>query len=78
MLQRFHAHQPVGCEHARVPGDGCAHIVAAHAAGGAVGHDVQANAGGHEVEGAGCAVDAASVIVGALIVAGQSALMSGK
>ena len=78
MPQRFHSHRAVGGVHARVPGDGCAGVVAAHAAGGAVGHDVQANAGGHEVEGAGCAVDAASVIVGALIVAGQSALMSGK
>ncbi len=79
MLQRFHAHQPVGYKHARVPGDGCAGVVAAHAAGGAVGHDVQASAGGHEVEGAGGAVDAAaSVIVGTLIAAGQSALMAGK
>ena len=78
MLQRFHPHQQVDGEHARVPGDGCAGVVAAHAAGGAVGHDVQANAGGHEVEGAGCAVDAASVVVGALIAAGPSALMAGK
>ena len=78
MLQCFHPHQPVGGEHARVPGDGCAGVVAAHAAGGAVGHDVQANAALHEVEGAGCAVDAASVVVGTLIAAGPSALMAGK
>ena len=78
MPQRVHAHQPVGCKHARVPGDGCAGVVAAHAAGGAVGHDVRANAARHEVEGAGGVVDAASVIVGALMAARQSALMAGK
>ena len=78
MPQRVHPHQPVGWEHARVPGDDCACVVAAHAAGGAVGHDVQANAAGHEVEGAGGAVDAASVVVGTLIAAGHSALMAGE
>jgi hypothetical protein len=78
MFQHVHPNRAVGCKHARVPGDGCAGVVAAHAAGGAVGHDVQANAGDHEVEGAGCAVDAASVILGTLIAAGQSALMAGK
>ena len=78
MLQRVHTHFLVYGAHARVPGDDCAGVVAARAAGGAVGHDFQANAGGHEVEGAGCAVDAASVVVGALIAAGPSALMAGK
>ena len=58
MPQRIHPHQPLGGAHARVPGDDCAGVVAAHAAGGAVGHDPQANAAGHEVEGAGCAVEA--------------------
>ncbi len=53
MLHRVHPHAAVGGEHARVPADDCAHIVAAHAAGGAVGHDVQANAARHEVEGSG-------------------------
>ena len=78
MLQRFHAHQRVGGVHARVPGDDCAGVVAAHAAGGAVGHDVQANAARHDVEGAGGAVEAASVVVGALMAARQSALMAGQ
>ena len=78
MLQRFHPHQPVGGEHARVPGDDRAGVVAAHAAGGAVGHDVQASAARHEVEGAGGAVGAVSVIVAALMAARQSALMAGK
>ena len=64
-LKKFrvvHPNSYVEILHARVPGDGCAGVVAAHAAGGAVGHDVQANAAGHEVEGAGCADDAASVV----------------
>ena len=78
MPQRVHPHPPVGCEHARVPGDGCACVVAAHAAGGAVGHDLKANAARHDVEGAGGAVDAASVVVGALMAARQSALMAGE
>ena len=56
--------------HARVPGDDCAAVVAAYAAGGAVGHDVQANAGGHEVEGAGGAVEAAKFkLLGTLMAA---------
>ena len=70
--------EPVGCAHARVPGDDCAGVVAAHAAGGAVGHDLQANAARHEVEGAGGAVEAASVVVGALMAARQSPLMAGE
>jgi hypothetical protein len=43
-----------------------------------VGHDVQANASGHEVEGAGGAVDVASQVVRALMLARQSALMAGQ
>ena len=77
MLQRVHTHFLVDSIHARVPGDDCACVVAAHAAGGAVGHDLQANAGGHEVEGAGCAVDAASVVVGALMAVRQSRTRAG-
>ena len=70
MPQRVHTHQPVGCEHARFPGDDCAGVIAAHAAGGAVGHDVQANAAGHEVEGAGGTVEAAkSKLLGTLMAA---------
>ena len=71
MPQRVHPHQRVGCEHARVPGDDCAGVVAAHAAGGAVGHDLQANAARHDVEGAGGAVEVESVVVGALMAARQ-------
>jgi hypothetical protein len=78
MQQRVHPHPAVVGAHARVPGDGCAGVVAAHAAGGAVGHDVQANAASHEVEGAGGAVDAASVVVGTLTAARHSPLMAGE
>ena len=39
--------------HARVPGDDCVGVVAAGAAGGAVEHDLQANAAAHEVGQAG-------------------------
>ncbi len=60
MLQRLHSHRAVGSLHARVPGDDCADIVAAHAARCAVGHDLQENAAGHEVERAGAVVDAAN------------------
>ena len=78
MQQCVQPHRAVDGAHTRVPGDDCAGVVAAHAAGGAVGHDVQANAAGHEVEGAGGAVEAASVVVGALMAARQSALMAGQ
>ena len=78
MLQRVYTHFLVHGAHARVPGDDCAGVVAARAAGGAVGHDLQANAARHEAEGAGGAVEAVSVVVGALMVARQRALMAGK
>jgi hypothetical protein len=45
-------------------------------AGGAAGRDLQANAAGHEVERAGGAVEAASVVVWVLMAARQSALMA--
>ena len=77
MQQRVHSHHPVDYAHARVPGDDCAGVVAAHAAGGAVGHDVQANAARHEVEGAGGAIEAASVVVGTLMAARQSRTRAG-
>ncbi len=50
MLQHVHPHAAMDGLHARVPDDDCAAVVAAHAAGGAVGHDVQANVAGHEVK----------------------------
>ena len=77
MLQRFHPHQPVGSRHTRVPGDDCAAVVAAHAAGGAVGHD-QINAASHEGEGAGGAVEAASLVAETLQAARQSPLLARK
>ena len=49
--------------HARVPADDCAVVVAAHAAGGAVGHDVQANAAGHEIEEAESGDDTSSLVI---------------
>ena len=72
MLRRVHPHVCMDVAHARVPGDDCAVVVAAHAAGGAVGHDVQANAAGHEVQRAGGAVESTSVVVEALMAARQS------
>ncbi len=78
MQQCVHPHGALGDSHARVSGDDCAVVVAARAAGGAVGHDLQANAARHDVEGAGSAVEAASVFVGALMVARQSPLMVGQ
>ena len=53
MLQRVHSHDAVEPLHAPVPADGCAGVVAASAARGVVGHDLQANAPAHEVETSG-------------------------
>ena len=50
MLQRVHPHFQLERLHARVRDDCCADIVAAHAARGAVGHDLQAHAAANEVE----------------------------
>ena len=50
MLQCVHPHYAVELLHARVLDYGCADIVAAHAARGAVGHDLQVNAAANEVE----------------------------
>ena len=61
MLQRFHSHAAVDVQYARVPADDCAHIVAAHAAGGAVGHDEQGYTASDEVESAGDGAGAAKL-----------------
>ncbi len=61
MQQRVHPHAAVDDQHARVPADDCAHIVAAHAAGGAVGHDEQGYTASDEVESAGDGVGAAKL-----------------
>ena len=45
-----HPNSYVDTLHSRVPGDGCVGFVAAHAAGGAVGHDPQVYVADHEVE----------------------------
>ena len=50
MLQCVLPHSHLAKLHAPVSGDGCAHIVTARAACGAVGHDVQAHAAAHEVQ----------------------------
>ena len=50
MLQRVHPHFSLERRYARVRNDGCADIVTAHAARGAVGHDLQVNAAANEVE----------------------------
>ncbi len=50
MLQCVHPHLGLELLHARVRDDCCADIIAAHAARGAVGHDLQVNAAANEVE----------------------------
>ena len=50
MLQRVLPHFHLAKLHAPVSGDGCAHIVTARAARGALGHDLQAHAAAHEVQ----------------------------